>query len=282
MATLIHGKTGRTAYPDIVRQVVMEGSVRSPRGLVTRDLGNVTIHLDSPHDALPVGCGRGLNTRIAAAEAVQLIGAFSNPDLMMYASPNFKRYIEPENFFWGAYGTRVGDQVYQAVRKLRNDPSTRQAVVTLWDNQLDNFDGKKDYPCTVGFNFTVDKDKLSMNVLMRSNDVWLGLPYDMFQFTQLQLSVAHSLDLLPGTYTHTAWSLHIYEEHVPKAYDLHDPSPKPEYDWCPPTGIGKPGQPIQAIMDRAQNMTYGPIHGMTDSEIWYCKQFVDFNSPVVD
>ena len=46
---------------------------------------------------------------------------------------------------------------------------------------------------------------------MRSNDVWWGLPYDVFQFTQLQLTLARLLDVAPGEYTHMVGSLHAYE-----------------------------------------------------------------------
>lgn len=279
MTTLIHGTTGRKAYADIVRRVVLEGVERTPRGVPTRDMGNVTIHLESGLDALPLGCGRGLNQRIAAAEAIQLIGGFSDPALMMYASPNFERFTEPDGSFWGAYGSRVGLQVRYAVRKLTNDPQTRQAVVTLWDSNLDNDPMKKDYPCTVGFNFTINtaKQQLDMNVLMRSNDVWLGLPYDMFQFTQLQCTVARSLGVMVGTYTHTTWSLHIYEHHVEAAYKLHDPITPSPVDYIAPVGIGRSSMSFNSMMDRAQDLTFGSVENMTDSEIWYRKQFAEWN-----
>jgi thymidylate synthase len=275
MATLIHGKTGRLAYPEIVRTVAQHGVPRFPRGLETRDLGHVTIHLESGRDALPVGCGRSLNTRIAAAEAVQLIGGYSDPALMMYASENFKRFTESDGTFWGAYGERVGRQVSEQVKKLIRDPSTRQAVVTLWDSDLDNQADKADYPCTVGFGFTYRKGFLDMNVVMRSNDVWLGLPYDMFQFTQLQQSVAHCVGAATGTYTHTAWSLHIYREHYDAATRLFDPPTESGLLWKP-AGIGTPGDPWRKIEHRASHIAYDVLPDLTDSEIWYRKQFEEW------
>jgi thymidylate synthase len=280
MATLIHGVTGRKAYADIVRRVILEGQVRYPRGLETRDMGNVTIHLESALDALPMGCGRGINQKIAAVEAIQLIGGFSSPALTTYASKNFEKFMERDGTFWGSYGTRVGDQVNYAVRKLTNDPQTRQAVVTLWDNQLDNIPLKRDYPCTVGFNFTLNmaKAELDMNVLMRSNDVWLGLPYDMFQFTQLQCTVARALGVTPGTYTHTTWSLHIYREHLEVASKLHDPIATEDSSYISPVGIGLKHTSFKSMMDRAQDITYGGVQNMTDSEKWYHEQITGWQS----
>lgn len=278
MAHLIHGKTGRLVYPEIVRTVAKHGTARYPRGLETRDLGHVTIHLETGEDALPIGCGRKLNTRIAAAEAVQLIGGYSDPALMIYASPNFEQFMEPNGQFWGSYGKRIGSQVNQVVHKLIRDPATRQAVATLWDDDLDNKPDKKDYPCTIAFGFTYDARRggyLDMNVLMRSNDVWLGLPYDMFQFTQLQASVAHALGAAVGTYTHTAWSLHLYAEHYEAASQLYDPEPVSGLLWKP-TGIGKLGDSWRKIEHRAKHLAYDVLTDQSDSEIWYRKQFEEW------
>ena len=46
---------------------------------------------------------------------------------------------------------------------------------------------------------------------MRSNDVWWGVPYDVFQFTFLQIQLAQVLGLEPGVYTHQAGSFHLYD-----------------------------------------------------------------------
>jgi hypothetical protein len=52
---------------------------------------------------------------------------------------------------------------------------------------------------------------------MRSNDIWLGTPYDVTMFTQLQLSMARALKMFVGTYRHHVGSLHIYERDIPAA-----------------------------------------------------------------
>jgi thymidylate synthase len=52
---------------------------------------------------------------------------------------------------------------------------------------------------------------------MRSNDVFLGLPYDLTQFIALQGAIAKALDIEMGQYVHVVGSLHIYDEHIPQA-----------------------------------------------------------------
>jgi thymidylate synthase len=51
---------------------------------------------------------------------------------------------------------------------------------------------------------------------MRSNDIAIGMLYDVFNFTMLQELLAVELDVELGTYTHMVGSLHIYE----KSYNL--------------------------------------------------------------
>lgn len=192
---------------------VMTGAPTSPREKLTRDLGPTLIEVANPRVGFVGGVGRGISPRVAAVEALQLICGFHDPDLMVWASRNFQVFQEaPGAPFYGAYGRRVGRQLYAAVDKLREDPETRQAVVTLWDPDLDNDRHHLDYPCTVGFGLRIRDGVLDMWTSMRSNDAWLGLPYDVFQFTQLQLTVAHVLDVPAGRYVHFAASLHIYEE----------------------------------------------------------------------
>jgi thymidylate synthase len=282
MASVIVGLTGREVYPRVIEHVLARGRARSPRDRPTFDAGFAVIELESAHNALPTGCGRNPNPNIAAAEAIQLIGGFSRPDLLTRASHNFRKYMEDDDHFHGAYGSRVGHQVACAVRKLKEDPLTRQAVVTLWDPWLDNLPDKRDYPCTVLLQFERDGDALAMNVVMRSNDVWLGLPYDMFQFTQLQLSVANALDLPTGRYRHTVLSLHIYSEHVITAEQRIAPRATPLMD-LQPSGIGEPGNAFTDVMRRARRTTTDVVNEReTKSEQWYRNRFASYMGPDVD
>lgn len=273
MATLIHAATGRMSYLQVLGHVLDMGRPRSPKGVQTLDLGLTTVVLQSPYNALPLGLGRDISRRIAAAEAVQLIGGFSDPKLMIAASPNFKRYQEDDGTFWGAYGRRIGGQVIDIIRKLTDDPSTRQAVVQLWDKHFDNELYKRDYPCTLVLGFSINEERsnsLEMDVIMRSNDAWLGYPYDIFQFTQLQLTVARALKIEPGEYRHTTMSMHLYETNIEAArrlvaQDLYTHTEEQ------PSGIGVLGESFHMSMLRAKSLTQpsSPKESFSDSEQWY-------------
>lgn len=223
MAQLIHLPNLRHGYVDLVNQVIESGHQSAPRNLPIIELNDVTFTIDDVSDTLPVGVGRDLNLKIAAVEALQLIAAQVRPSLMVAASPAFANYMEPDGTFWGSYGDRISNQVYHIIDKLTRDPDSRQAIVTFWNHPRDNNPSKRDYPCTIALGFRIRRDMLDLSVTMRSNDLWLGTAYDVFQFTQLQHVIAHELGVDTGTYTHTAWSLHVYERDLAKCAVLHDP-----------------------------------------------------------
>jgi len=269
-------------YPQVLRRVIQHGERRSPRGLATFDLGFTTIVVLDPRGGMPLGLGRKLNPAIGAVEAVQLIAGVSDPQLVLRLAPQFGQYSDPAEFnprermFWGAYGERIKMQAYLAIRKLTADPNSRQAIITLWDPWLDNVEGKHDYPCTVALHFYLRDGLVDMNVIMRSNDAWLGLPYDVFQFTQLQSSVAMALKTQPGMYRHTALSLHLYERDCPAAADLVDGwkndvnARVAAREIFQPIGIGHPGQSFGDIMLRARALIDNTeITEETKSEEWY-------------
>ena len=54
---------------------------------------------------------------------------------------------------------------------------------------------------------------------MRSNDLWLGFPFDVFQFANMQVLMAMELGVELGTYTHIAGSLHLYERDFKVGWD---------------------------------------------------------------
>lgn len=269
-------------YPQVIRHVMRYGERRAPRGQMTADAGFVSVIILNPRNAMPLGLGRNLNPAIGAVEAIQLIAGYSDPQLVLKVAPQFERYADhsedgtQELVFWGAYGDRINSQVGVAIRKLSGDPLTRQAIITLWDPWLDNLPGKHDYPCTIALQFFVRDGLLDMNTIMRSNDVWLGMPYDVFQFTQLQATVARCLGTVPGTYRHTALSMHLYERDMDAAmtlldnYSPQDARQRSQEIWQP-DGIGEIGEhDFGKMMLRAQQLMQNrPIIDETPSERWY-------------
>ena len=67
-----------------------------------------------------------------------------------------------------------------------------------------------DIPCNIMSMLKIRDGKLNWTQVMRSNDLYLGLPYDAVLFTSLQEIVAGWLGLDVGEYVHYCDSLHYY------------------------------------------------------------------------
>jgi thymidylate synthase len=257
-------------YKTIVDKVILDGLPVSPRGESTLEVPDFVIRLEDPTRALAVGTGRKLNLSIAAAEAAQIIGGFLDPLLLVSVSKNFEKFMD-DGTFWGGYGLRVKEQVVKAAQKLVADNDTRQAVVTIWDPNLDNVPGKHDYPCTLSLTFQIREERLQLHTTMRSNDVWLGLPYDIFMFTQLQLTVARALGIEPGPYFHHAVSLHLYTRDLDEALKLKSTQAHP---MITPQGFGheEGNNNVFGALMRARDIGLGfheVLNSITESEKWY-------------
>jgi thymidylate synthase len=211
---------GVNGYVDLVQHVLKYGKETAPRGMKTREIEDAVIRIDDIRNTLPLNVNRGTVPGIGAVEACQLLAGASTPKLVVQVGPAFANFAEDNGLFHGAYGLRTEDQYAPIVERLKADPDTRQAVVTIWDPKLDLLPSKRDYPCTILHQFRIRNNKLNMSVYMRSNDVWLGAAYDFFQFTRVQLAMASVLKIEPGTYTHHVGSLHIYEQHYNSAENL--------------------------------------------------------------
>lgn len=102
-----------------------------------------------------------------------------------------------------------------AKESLIADKDTRQAILrfSLPEHQ---WKGNKDQTCTLHGYFQIRDNKLSLTINMRSNDMTLGLVYDLPWFISLIYKMRDELkdvypDLEIGSYTHYVHNLHIYD-----------------------------------------------------------------------
>ena len=106
-------------------------------------------------------------------------------------------------------------QIDYVVGKLREQPNTRQAAISIYDcKEFERY--RKDTPCTYAVQFTVLNNKLYMSVVMRSNDLWYGFCNDQYCFSKLQELVAERTGYEVGTYYHYAHNLHLYNDKIEK------------------------------------------------------------------
>ncbi len=101
------------------------------------------------------------------------------------------------------------NQIDYVVAKLKDNPDTRHAAISIYDAKEYN-KYTKDTPCTYAIQFTIINNKLCMSVYMRSNDIWYGFCNDQYQFSSLQKMIADRLSMDVGWYYHHAHNMHLY------------------------------------------------------------------------
>tara|TARA_B100000575_G_scaffold293887_1_gene306887 strand:+ start:554 stop:1267 length:714 start_codon:yes stop_codon:yes gene_type:complete len=106
-------------------------------------------------------------------------------------------------------------QLEYVIEKLRRDPNTRQAAISIYDCKEHSL-YKNDTPCTYAVQFTVVDNMLNMCVTMRSNDLWFGFCNDQYCFSELQKLVAEETNYETGSYFHFAHNFHLYKRDLGK------------------------------------------------------------------
>ena len=204
------------AWIGLIRDV-MQGDLVAPRGKATLELPQSTIAVSTLQPVLTLET-RKLNYRFMAAEALWILSGRNTLEELTEINPRMVEFSDDGVTLAGAYGPPFRAQVDYVVDKLIEDRSSRQAGLTIWKP---NPPVSKDIPCTVAIWFQLRQGKLNTHVFMRSNDVWLGTPYDLFTFSMMGWYVVNKLRLrleddllLPGALYLTAASHHLYLEHL--------------------------------------------------------------------
>lgn len=124
--------------------------------------------------------------------------------------------------FDGAYGPKVVDQLRYVIDSFRKDIYTRQAIIDIWrPNPRDS----SDIPCTLSLQFLIRDGHLNTIATMRSSDIWLGWPYDVFNFTMITsyiaLELMKDLGIVPLGYLYVRpGSLHLYESNWEEVQEI--------------------------------------------------------------
>ena len=208
----------RATLDDVMRcaleELLRRGEPVSPTKGACRELRGVLLEITNPRARLSRSETRGKAFSCLGEFCWYLSGA-NDLEFIEYYIPKYRDFAEDEILF-GAYGPRLLDmrgvtnQLENIILLLQRKPSSRQAVVQLFDAE-DIVEEHKDVPCTSTIQFLLRSNRLEIITSMRSNDVYLGLPHDVFSFTMIQELVARRLGAELGTYRHIVGSLHLYD-----------------------------------------------------------------------
>lgn len=226
---VIEGRTADEVWRSAaIRFQERDGTIRhSGRGGETLELLHTCLVVQDPVERWVLNRRPAMNPAFALAEVVWILSGRDDSAFLNFWNPRLPRFAGHGPLYYGAYGHRLRyrfgiDQIRSAFEALRSEPGTRQVVLQIWDASSDlpidhGRPRNEDIPCNVCSMLKLRAGALDWVQVMRSNDLVLGWPHNVVQFTTLQEMMASWLQVKTGSYTHFSDSLHVYSDQT------HDP-----------------------------------------------------------
>jgi thymidylate synthase len=188
----------------------------------TVELLHLMLHIEDPSQRWVTSRTPAINPAFALVEVFWIAAGRQDSALPNYWNPALPRFCGAGAEYHGAYGYRLRqhfgiDQLDRIYSALASSPDSRQCVLQIWDSTVDlpRSDGtpaSPDIPCNVFALPKIRRGKLEWMQIIRSNDLFLGVPHNIVQFSALQEMLSGWLGVSPGGYYQLSDSLHVYSK----------------------------------------------------------------------
>ena len=130
----------------------------------------------------------------------------------------WRTFLNEEGKFDYTYNERMRGQLSNTISELVFHPDTRQAIISIWDPNIDpkRLGGKKRIPCSLNYQFLYRNGKLHIIYNQRSADVVTHFGNDVYLAWLLLEHVAKLTMYKRGYLFHNIGSLHTYKKDWPK------------------------------------------------------------------
>lgn len=209
------------------------GTPRHTRQTKSYENLGVTYTID-PTYPLVTNPERNVSLSFAVGEVIWTMSGEARLEVISPYNKALKNFlvVDDSGVVLGAYGPKIVEQLPKVIQLLMDDNlSSRRAMIYISDsvalmNSLDT--GNPSLPCTSSIQFLVQENKVYCFVSMRSQDIWLGFPYDVFLFCHLLNAVVYKLKergyvVSPGYLIVTVGTLHLYDTVVPESHGITFP-----------------------------------------------------------
>lgn len=206
-------------YNELAEQAKRGKSDTSRDGAVVGEFINAITVIDDPTRMIVTSPIRKMPMRYAVGELLWYLSGNKSLTAIQNFTSAWDRMSDDGETVNSNYGEKIQyyygfDQWKYVKNCLCKDPNSRQAVINIRPAKNYVTTPTKDMPCTVCLQFFIRNNKLHLTTYMRSNDIWMGFPYDCFNFCCFLVKMAMELGVEIGTYTHIAGSLHLYERNL--------------------------------------------------------------------
>lgn len=141
----------------------------------------------------------------------EVLEKYADREMVKWMKGNFLRK-EPV-LDWGySYGQRLFDfeginQVKNIVAKLRSDPNSKSATITLMNPK----DDVGHVPCIVAIDFKIRRNRLMLTAFFRSQDVGKKMYADVISIGEIGKAISEKVGVKMGSLNILIVSLHAYE-----------------------------------------------------------------------
>ena len=225
--------TDEAAYLDMMRRILEDGQYRKPEEEEGRyELFAQPLRFDLRGGKLPLMTTKKVFFKSLAVEMLWFLSGSQDVSLLKESKvkiwdiwANDEGIVGPlYGFQWRHWridpavsdrfygGQKEIDQIAEVMKTLRDRPEARSHVVTAW--RPDHLKLMSIKPCHILLQFYRHGDEVSLMLTQRSCDAYLGVPFNIAQYSLLTHMVAHQLGCTAREFVWFGGDVHIYENHV--------------------------------------------------------------------
>ena len=126
---------------------------------------------------------------------------------------------------WEGKNGKNYDQITNILKQIKENPTSRRILLSAWnlaDLPNENISPQENVargkmalaPCHLFFQVFINQDKLSLLFYARSQDFFLGTPFNIASYALLTHLLALYCDLEAGDLIWTAGDVHLYQNHL--------------------------------------------------------------------
>lgn len=202
-------------YLKLLNRIIKEGEII--KTAKTIEIHSFCFQISNPLLSFILYKNSDFNYSSLIMKRLQILNGTADIKALCFYDSSIENKLDPlTSLYDGAYGPRIKSQMDYIYQLLKRDPTSRRAVISIYNQKDQNENLTFDVPSTVSLQFLLRKNKLNLICYMRSNDFWNGLPFDVSIFGFLQEVMASWLKVKLGTYIHFVGSAHIYLKDLQK------------------------------------------------------------------
>ncbi len=224
-------------YQDVLQYIMDNGADREGRNGSTRAVFGMQMRFNMEH-GFPAVTTKKLAFKAVKSELLwflQMVGherakdsdlkVLNESERTIWTDNAESDYWKPKSRFTGDLGRVYGiqwrnwktpdgrtiDQIAELIEKLKKNPYDRRLIVTAWNpGELDQMALPA---CHMSFQCFVADGKLSLHMIQRSCDMFLGVPFNIASYSLLLHMLAQVTGLKAHECVLTLQDAHIYHEH---------------------------------------------------------------------